>query len=241
MKFSYVTLPDYPLADSLEMIKTAVDKLSWEEDPSNTIIDKNGTLVVRQTPENQRAIRELLTNLRRTTGLQVAIESRFISVENNFLQDIGVDWRGLGDNTGGTGVPGKGTAAPFDDFGPLATWSLSVSPAHRQMDAEFVQEPEPGGGQPQLLFAKGGALLGRGFPGAAALFFRVQSSRCKARQTVLMQTWTRPRRRRSWRNSSSVASGNSAVRSASLTRLLSSSLAGAPPPCGPCPPPPRSQ
>jgi len=102
----------------IEMIKTAVDKISWDEDPSNTIIDKNGTLVVRQTPENQRAIRELLTNLRRTTGLQVAIESRFISVQNNFLQDIGVDWRGLGDNTGGTGVPGKGTNAPFDDFGP---------------------------------------------------------------------------------------------------------------------------
>jgi type II secretory pathway component GspD/PulD (secretin)/Tfp pilus assembly protein PilF len=102
----------------IEMIKTAVDKPSWDEDPTNTIIDKNGTLVVRQTPENQRAIRELLTNLRRTTGLQVAIESRFISVENNFLQDIGVDWRGLGDNSGGVGVPGKGTAAPFDDFGP---------------------------------------------------------------------------------------------------------------------------
>jgi Flp pilus assembly secretin CpaC/tetratricopeptide (TPR) repeat protein len=102
----------------IEMVKTAVDKPSWDEDPTNTIIDKNGTLVVRQTPENQRAIRELLTNLRRTTGLQVAIESRFISVENNFLQDIGVDWRGLGDNSGGVGVPGKGTAAPFDDFGP---------------------------------------------------------------------------------------------------------------------------
>jgi type II secretory pathway component GspD/PulD (secretin) len=103
----------------IEMIKNAVDKASWEEDPTNTIIDKNGTLVVRQTPENQRAIRDLLTNVRRTTGLQVSIESRFISVQNNFLQDIGVDWRGLGDNTGGIGVPGKGTPAPFDDFGPL--------------------------------------------------------------------------------------------------------------------------
>ena len=117
------------------MIKTAVDKPSWDEDPTNTIIDKNGTLVVRQTPENQRAIRELLTNLRRTTGLQVAIESRFISVQNNFLQDIGVDWRGLGDNTGGIGVPGKGTSAPFDDFGP------APEPArHRQLVGRVLQQ-----------------------------------------------------------------------------------------------------
>ncbi len=100
----------------IDMIKQTVDKASWDEDSTNSIIDKNGTLVVRQTPENQRNIRDLLTNLRRTTGLQVAIESRFISVQNNFLQDIGVDFRGLGDNSGGVGVPGKGTSAPFDDF-----------------------------------------------------------------------------------------------------------------------------
>ena len=102
----------------IEMIRQTVDPVSWDEDPANTIVDKNGTLVVRQTPENHRSIRKLLADLRKSTGVLVQIESRFISVENNFLQDIGVDWRGLGDDSGGVGVPGKGTSVTFDDFGP---------------------------------------------------------------------------------------------------------------------------
>lgn len=101
----------------IEIVRTSVDKASWDDGTGNTVTDKNGTLVIRQTAENHRAIRKLLGDLRKTTGLQVAIESRFISVENNFLQDIGVDFRGLGDGTGGQGVPGRGVAAPFDDFG----------------------------------------------------------------------------------------------------------------------------
>lgn len=100
-----------------DMIRKTVDPVSWDEDPENTMVDKEGTLVIRQTPENQRKIRQLLSDLRKSTGVQVRIESRFISVENNFLQEVGVDLRGLGDNSGGIGVPGRGTAAPFDDFG----------------------------------------------------------------------------------------------------------------------------
>ncbi len=104
------------------MIRETVDKASWDEDPTNTIIDKNGTLVVKQTAENQKKIADLLGSLRKSTGIQVEIESRFVAVENNFLQEVGVDWRGLGDNSGGQGVPGQGTSAPFDDFGqPGAT------------------------------------------------------------------------------------------------------------------------
>ena len=101
----------------IEMIQKTVDPSSWEDDTTNTITDKSGTLVVRQTPENQRAIRKLLGDLRKSIGVQVRIQARFISVENNFLQDIGVDFRGLGDNSGGIGVPGRGTRVTLDDFG----------------------------------------------------------------------------------------------------------------------------
>jgi Flp pilus assembly secretin CpaC/tetratricopeptide (TPR) repeat protein len=110
----------------IEMIRGTVDKASWDDGSGNTITDKNGTLVVSQTAENHRLIRDLLSNLRKTTGLQVAIESRFISVENNFLQDIGVDFRGLGDDSGGQGQPGRGTPAPFDDFGVPGTGALPI-------------------------------------------------------------------------------------------------------------------
>lgn len=102
----------------IDLIKRAVDPL-WEEDAGNRLDPKNGTLIVRQTPEKQRLVRNLLSDLRKNTGIQVKIETRFIEIENNFLQDIGVDLRGLGDDSGGVGVAGPGTNAPFDDFGPV--------------------------------------------------------------------------------------------------------------------------
>ncbi len=104
-----------------ELIQASVDPTSWTEDAENTIVDKSGTLVVRQTPENQRLIRAFLADLRKYSGIQVQIESRFLAVENNFLQDVGVDLRGLGDNTGGQGVPGLGPNRTFDDFGLTGT------------------------------------------------------------------------------------------------------------------------
>jgi type II secretory pathway component GspD/PulD (secretin) len=64
-----------------------------------------------------RQIRQLLDDLRQTTGVLVAIEARFLSVEDNFLEDVGVDLRGLGDDSGGTGRPGRGRSSDLDDFG----------------------------------------------------------------------------------------------------------------------------
>lgn len=104
----------------IDMIKKAVDN-EWDSDDGNKIEPKNGVLIVRQTPEKQRLVRKILQDLRRGTGLQVCIEARFITVENNFLQEIGVDLRGLGNDTAGVGVPGVGRDRTFDDFGPAGT------------------------------------------------------------------------------------------------------------------------
>ncbi len=104
----------------IELIKSAVDP-AWDEDDGNRLDPKNGTLIVRQTPEKHRLVRSLLADLRRNTGIQVSIETRFITVENNFLQEVGVDLRGLGDNSGGVGLAGPGNSKPFDDFGVTGT------------------------------------------------------------------------------------------------------------------------
>ena len=104
----------------VELIKKAVDP-EWDGDDGNKIEPKAGTLIVRQTPERQRLVKRLLNDLRKGTGLQVCIEARFITVENNFLQEIGVDVRGLGNDTVGTGVPGVGRDRTFDDFGATGT------------------------------------------------------------------------------------------------------------------------
>jgi type II secretory pathway component GspD/PulD (secretin) len=53
-------------------------------------------LIVTNTPQIQAELREFLDDLRQIAGLMVSIEVRFISVEDDFLQDFGIDFRGLG-------------------------------------------------------------------------------------------------------------------------------------------------
>jgi type II secretory pathway component GspD/PulD (secretin)/Tfp pilus assembly protein PilF len=55
-----------------------------------------GQIIVNQTKETHEAIKRVLTNLRRNVGLFVQVEARFVDIFNDFLQDIGVDYRGLG-------------------------------------------------------------------------------------------------------------------------------------------------
>jgi type II secretory pathway component GspD/PulD (secretin)/tetratricopeptide (TPR) repeat protein len=103
----------------MQLIQDNIAKGQWE--PPRAIEGKEGTLIVRQTREVHEQIAKLLNDLRRTQGVMVHIESRFLTVEDNFLEDVGVDLRGLGDNSGGVGAPGLGTRAPQDDFGTPGT------------------------------------------------------------------------------------------------------------------------
>jgi type II secretory pathway component GspD/PulD (secretin) len=97
--------------DTLDgLIRDNVDPESWDADPANALRISNGTMVVNQTPEVHSKIQKLLDDLREATGIMVDIQARFLRVEDNFLEDIGVDFRGLG-------APGKGTNAFFNDFG----------------------------------------------------------------------------------------------------------------------------
>ncbi|MCK6479798.1 MAG: hypothetical protein L6R43_06525 [Planctomycetes bacterium] len=98
-----------------DLITNNVDKEVWGQDGANVEYREPGTLVVKAPIGTHQKIRKLLGDLRNTGGMQIAIETRFITVTDNFLQDVGVDLRGLGDDSLGTGVPGKGTNAAFDD------------------------------------------------------------------------------------------------------------------------------
>jgi general secretion pathway protein D len=93
----------------LTLIQDNIATESWSSDPSRTIQLMPGTLVVRQTPDVHKQIKELLDDLRVNTKTLIHIETRFIEVEDSFLEDIGVDLRGLdGDLTG---------FFPLEDFG----------------------------------------------------------------------------------------------------------------------------
>ncbi len=67
---------------------------SW--DAPNSIAARQGRLIIRHTPEVHAEIQNLLSQLRQSTGLLVSIETRFLTVRDDFLQDVGIDVRGLG-------------------------------------------------------------------------------------------------------------------------------------------------
>jgi type II secretory pathway component GspD/PulD (secretin) len=58
----------------------------------------------------------------------VSLEVRFLRAEDRFLRDVGVDIRGLGDQTGGVGLPGLGAGTNFDDSFAGSTANPSGSP-----------------------------------------------------------------------------------------------------------------
>jgi tetratricopeptide (TPR) repeat protein len=105
-----------------EMLKTAVAPNKWDSNPY-TMNYQAGLLLVRADKETHEGINRLLADLRRHVGIQVDVEARFLKVEDNFLEDVGVDLRGLG-NQAAQGLPGRGLEqnnrqnAGFDDFGP---------------------------------------------------------------------------------------------------------------------------
>lgn len=98
-----------------EIIRSNVAAASWNDDPRNTVrITESGTMVVYQTPEVLEMIQTLLDDLREATGIMVDINTRFLKVEDNFLEEVGVDFRGLGQ-------PGAGTNQFLNDFGDAST------------------------------------------------------------------------------------------------------------------------
>jgi general secretion pathway protein D len=108
--------------DSLiELIKTTVRPTSWDDTGgagSISPFDTNLSLVVSQTQEVHEELADLLEQLRRLQDLQVTIEVRFITLNDNFFERVGVSFDfDIQDNIDGKGVAfgavtGTGTTAP---------------------------------------------------------------------------------------------------------------------------------
>ncbi len=122
-----------------EILRNAVGEDAWE-DPATIEIHK-GQVIVNQTREIHGQLREVLRNLRRNTGLFVQVEARFINMTDDFLRDVGVDFRGLGLGSptfGHTpnlvldpGVPSTGQLRPADDLGFGRQIPSPASPSSR--------------------------------------------------------------------------------------------------------------
>lgn len=101
---------------------------SWEEG-ENKIEYHGGMLLVINTPDVHGKIAELLGHFRSTRGLQVAIDAQFIELKDNFMEDIGVDWRGLSGRTipEVSGTTGSDDAGMLGSSGSGSDWRLRIA------------------------------------------------------------------------------------------------------------------
>lgn len=80
----------------IEIIKGSTGEENWADEEKASVEHHRGQLLVVNTPETILKIKKILKQLRKNSGLFVVIEARFIQVFDDYLRDIGVDYRGLG-------------------------------------------------------------------------------------------------------------------------------------------------
>lgn len=119
--------------DLATMIQENVEPGAWED--GATIESYEGHIIIVQTRDVQKKVAAFLEGLRNLSSSMVTIETKFMTVGDNWIQEIGVDFRGLDDNpltdvtngledmasrgldNGGTGSDGSNAAgAPSSGF-----------------------------------------------------------------------------------------------------------------------------
>jgi len=134
----------------IAQIKQNVAPDSWRDNGGTigSIGRFNGQLIINQTVDNQIAVYNLLQQMRETRSLQISIEARFLLVQNDFLDDFGLNWgltipAGLiGGNVGavtitngtGTLAAPQATSVPDSLVTNFATGGSSISLAGSILD-----------------------------------------------------------------------------------------------------------
>ncbi|QDV08241.1 Type IV pilus biogenesis and competence protein PilQ precursor [Planctomycetes bacterium Poly30] len=127
------------LDDLQTLIQDTVAPEAWDAEGVSIELGE-GSLIVTHTPEIQQKIRDFLEDLRKFNSAMVTIESKFLEVTDNWIQEIGNDFRGLdnrvledvtngledmasrgldngGSGTGGTNSAGSPSSGFFFDDG----------------------------------------------------------------------------------------------------------------------------
>lgn len=81
------------IAKLLDVIRHMVSPDSWRETGTGdaSLRELNGNIIVYNTSDAQQQVSDLLRQLRESRALQIAFEARFLTVSNNYLEEIGVD------------------------------------------------------------------------------------------------------------------------------------------------------
>jgi general secretion pathway protein D len=178
----------------IDLIVTTIEPDSWDEvGGPGSIQGFEGTLslVVSNTQEVHEQIVDLLEQLRRQQDLQVTIEVRFITLNDNFFERIGVDFDfDIDDNVVVNGVPGTGANIGNiipDDGAPSVTIGLDPqgNPT-ADLDLAFSQGsfasavPAFGGFDPATAATFGFAILSD-----IEAFFLIEAAQGDSRTNVL--------------------------------------------------------
>jgi len=97
------------LTDLVDTLMNATDPAYWETEGVEIRPEDSGLLSVTASPEMQDKLVKVLANMRRFQTPIVTIDSKFLTISRNFLQEIGIDIRGLG------GSGNKGDVVSLDD------------------------------------------------------------------------------------------------------------------------------
>ena len=80
------------IADLEELIKNQIEPGTWEpEGTMGSVQIWNDRMIVRHTSRAHQELNGLFRQLRESKDLQVAVESKFVRITSNFLEQIGVD------------------------------------------------------------------------------------------------------------------------------------------------------
>ena len=77
----------------IDLIQANVDPDGWTAlgGDTSSVTELNGNFIITTTPKNHRAIIGLLNKLRQQRAVQINVETRFLSVDQNFFEQIGFD------------------------------------------------------------------------------------------------------------------------------------------------------
>ena len=89
-----------------DLVMNTVAPGTWDD---NTAEYANGSLIVTHTSEVQGEVNDFLENLRRYNSAMVSIEARFLTIQKDFMKEVGIDFRGLG------GFPDVNDLVDLDD------------------------------------------------------------------------------------------------------------------------------
>jgi type II secretory pathway component GspD/PulD (secretin)/tetratricopeptide (TPR) repeat protein len=115
--------PQFGGEDLVQLIRDTIDKPTWDEE-GHSINFQNGLLIVKTLVDTHKKITKFLTMLRGSTGILVHIEARFMFVDDNWLQQVGMDFVDVPALPGGGVVAGL-VAAAGGGFGPANPANLS--------------------------------------------------------------------------------------------------------------------